>query len=525
MASTGPSEPVEARGELAVGFTGILFDRPVVVGEPAQPSFFADLNIDQVVSAITTDRGEYALTPFFRVPLHDEAAVAYRHEVFRDLETQPVADAVGQFAERMRTVRERLRQARKLRYRYQKEYWFLDAAREYREAIAALAGALTEASITSRGFLGLRDHLSGYAGSAAFTGLAADIERVSQALADVRYCINIKANRVTVSRYEDQADLSADVVATFAKFACSAVKDYRGRFRTWPEVDYVEERITDRVARLFPDEFAALDDFCQRHGGFLDPTVRAFDREVQFYTAYLEFIAPLKAAGLEFCYPRVSASDKRIAVDAAFDLALASKLVPDSGTVVANDFRLEGPERIFVVTGPNHGGKTTFARMTGQVHYLASLGCPVPARRAQLFLPDRIFAHFEREEDLATLRGKLADELARMKEVLDQATGDSLLVMNESFASTTLRDAAFIGERVLDRMTALGLLGVYVTFVDELASRNEACVSMVGTVNPDNPAERTFEIVRKPADGLAYAAAIARKYGLTYPQLKERLAS
>jgi len=507
------------------GDTSILSDPPMRPGTPAEPVFFSDLNLDQVFAAVADGRDEYDLTPFFRTPLRDAAAVAYRHEVFRDLERQAVAAAVAGFGRRMRTVREYLTQSRKLRYRYQKEFWFLDAAREYREAVSALAGALGEADLAARGFIALRDYLSGYAGSAAFGMLTTDIERVSVALARVRYCVNIRANRVTVSRYEDEADFSADVVATFAKFARGEVKDYHGKFRSWPDMDYVEERITDQVARLFPDEFGALDVFCQQHGGFIDATARAFDREIQFYLAYLEFIAPLKAAGLEFCYPRVSADDKETEAAAAFDLALARKLVPDGGPVVGNDLRLSGPERIFVVTGPNHGGKTTFARMAGQLHYLASLGYPVPARRARLFLPDRIFTHFEREEDLATLRGKLEDELVRIKDVLDEATSASLLVMNESFASTTLHDARFIGERVLDRMTELGLLGVYVTFVDELASRNEACVSMVGMVNPDNPAERTFKIVRRPADGLAYAAAIARKFGLTYPQLKERLSA
>jgi DNA mismatch repair ATPase MutS len=163
--------------------------------------------------------------------------------------------------------------------------------------------------------------------------------------------------------------------------------------------------------------------------------------------------------------------------------------------------------------------------MFGQLHYLASLGFPVPAAEAALFLPDRVFTHFEREEDLATLHGKFEDELVRIRGVLEQATGDSVVVMNESFGSTTLRDALFVGERVLDRMAALELLGVYVTFVDELASLNQACVSMVGGVVPDDPAERTYQIVRKPADGLAYAAAIAGKYGLSYRQLKDRLAS
>jgi hypothetical protein len=492
--------------------------------EETQPPFFTDLNLDQVLTSLVAGRAEYNLAPFFYTPVHDTEAVRYRHEVLQDLERADVRDLIATFAGRMRTMREQLAKAAKLRYRYQKQRWFLDAVNEYCQAVSSLTEDFRAAPVDSAALRGFRDYLARYTESGGFTALVSATHNRYRDLAAVTYSVHIKGSRVQVGMYEGEPDYSLEVAKTFAKFQQGAARDYRCGFRDWLDMNHVEEQILGLVARLYPGVFQELSDYCSGNQSYADPVITTFDREVQFYLAYLEFTERLRNAGLDFCYPQVSSQSKQISADGAFDIALASKLFQSLASTVCNDFSLAGAERILVITGPNQGGKTTFARMVGQLHYLASLGLPVPARQAHLFLPDQIFTHFEREEDIATLHGKLKDELVRVHDILQRATGDSIVIMNESFTSTTLDDALLLGGEVMRRLVRLDLLGVYVTFADELASLSEATVSMVAAIVPDNPAARTFKIERKAADGLAYAAAIAGKYGLTFARVTERIA-
>jgi DNA mismatch repair protein MutS len=492
--------------------------------EAEDRSFARDLNLDQIVAAVAGDREERDLiTRVLFGHLHDADAVRYRQEVFQDLEDPALFDTVKRFSELMGEVRAHLRQLAKMPYRHQREGWLLDAAAIYCDAVQSLAGHLASAQVSSRGLLAFRDYLASYAASAGFTALAADTRSRKDALGRIRYCTRIRGDRVEVSRYQDEPDYSAAVLKTFERFKQGAVKDYRIRYRIWPGMNHVAAQIVERVARLFPEEFTALEEYCRRHATFVDEGVGRVSQEFQFYLAYFGHIAPLRSAGLRFCYPEVSAASKETRADDAFDLALAHKLVFERKPVVTNDFRLEKRERIVVVTGPNQGGKTTFARTFGQLHHLASVGCPVPASAARLFLHDRLFTHFAREEDLAKMTGKLEDDLARIGEILRAATPASIVILNEVFASTTLHDARFLGTKLLTKVMRLDALAVYVTFVDELASLGEQVVSMMSTIVPDNPAERTYKVVRKPADGLAYALALAEKHDVTYERLRERL--
>jgi hypothetical protein len=520
---TAPARPAVDPG----GLCSVLFENAQAagLGDVPPPAYFGDLNLDQVVTEIAYRRDAYELPPFFHAALTDVDAIAYRQEVFADLERAEVRALADTFAQRRLVARNQSEQ-RALGdddgdfAHHHRTREFLNTVVGYCAAVAELVDGLRATDIRSRALTRLRDHLAVYVAGETFTQLSRQARELDAELDAVRYSFLLKGLRITVGPYEERPDYSAEVAATFERFRQSGRDAEADGSRDWDT--FVALGLLDLVSRHHPALFARLGEFRTRHRDYLHPTVARLDRELQFYLAYLEYIAPLSEVGLPFELPRIVAGDRSARALETFDLALAAKRGRAASAVVRNDVRLDGSERLLVITGPNNGGKTTLARAIGQLHHLGRLGCPVPGREVRLHLSDRIITRFERREDIATLSGKLQDELDRLREGLRDATPDTLFIFNEMFSSTTAQDALWLSRQILGRVAELDAVCVCVTFLDELTTFDERTVSMVSTVDPDDPAVRTFRVVRRAADGRAYARAVAEKYGLTYSQLGAR---
>ena len=477
-----------------------------------------DLQLDQLP---VVGRDDDTLGALYRSRLTDLDAITYRQEVFADLDRAALHTAVRGFRDAMQRVR-RYRSgdgdARRDRTR-----WLLQAVRAYLDALDTLTDDLEDATLGSRALRALRVELRRIVSSEQHRRLAADTDRVSALLGDVRYRLHLDGPWIGVERDDDPTDHTARVAATFARFRRPHVAPATPRPRRSAGNEHLDAMILAQVATLFPEAFAALERFGVDHADPFDATVVAFDRDVAFYLGYLDVIAPLVRAGLPVCTPTLSTTARSIDVRDTYDLVLAAMQVGRGGDIVRNDVVLHDDERILVVSGANQGGKTTFARTVGQLHHLACLGCPVPGSEARLPLCDRIVTHVSHGERLEDRHGRLQDDLVRIRAALDVTTDRTLVIVNELFRSTTAADATVLGRRILAELIDRDATTVFVTFLDELTTLGPPTVSLVAGVDPDDPAARTLRIERRPADGRAHAVAIAARHRLSYEQLRQRV--
>lgn len=184
--------------------------------------------------------------------------------------------------------------------------------------------------------------------------------------------------------------------------------------------------------------------------------------ELAFYIGCLNAHGALVQKGEPICFPEPAGSDERQhTCRGLYDVSLALLL---KGRVVGNGLAADG-KGLVVISGANQGGKSTFLRSVGQAQLMMQSGMFVAAEAFRANVCDGLYTHYRREEDASMVSGKLDEELARMSEIVDQMTPDSMVLLNESFAATNEREGSEIARQIA---CALAEAGVKVFFVTHL---------------------------------------------------------
>ena len=257
--------------------------------------------------------------------------------------------------------------------------------------------------------------------------------------------------------------------------------------------------------------------------------------EIEFVVKGTELQKKLLDKGCPLCAPTLLPMESRVFhATELYNPAVALKL-RDGEEIVPNDIYFDAtPENamIYVLTGPNRGGKSVITCAIGLCQAMLQLGMYLPAKVCEISPADGIFTHFPTGADDTIDKGRLGEECARLGEIFDAVTADSLVLLDESLSSTGSFEASYIAAEVLAGLSQVGCRCLFSTHLHELASeidRINTEAAENGGVRIDTlvagieEGKRSFRIVRAKPDGKSYARDIAERYGLTYQNILEKI--
>lgn len=501
-----------------------------------KPEFIQDLNLDRIIEKIQFQWGEDIAAYYRYFPENKECEI-YRREVFADVKKESVYAVLENYVNQMREWNKAKQNKGEVEMDMQAEVWHLWEVYHYCMSYEQLYQQLKQKEPASEGFAGFLDYLRQYLQEEAFRQMKDRACNLIEQLKNFRIVLTLENNQIVISQEELPANYETFLKESFPGNSNKLRSPFAGSLN----MSNLEMELLGVFRKKNTAFFKEVSRFYKDYSQYADEVLLRFHKEIGFYLAFYRFEKNMKEEGFSFAIPTVDDSRDMYATQ-LYDLALAIANYRYDKPVIANDFVYHDGEKIFVVTGPNQGGKTTFARSLGQLVYFTKMGLDVPANAANVKYFSDILTHFSVEESVETGCGKLKEELNRLAPMMNAVFDNAFVIINELFTTAANYDACIMGKRVLEHFLKQNCHGVYVTHLKELSEAAQGVVSMKALVeHQEVPVENTaaeqspagqktksiyvrkFIIIRSEAEDMGYSGDLVDKHRLTYEQIKDRL--
>ena len=284
------------------------------------------------------------------------------------------------------------------------------------------------------------------------------------------------------------------------------------------EVSQLLSHVTKKLARLI--------------GKYVNISINeivALIPELFYYTSWAVYIKSLSDAGRTFCKAKAfeeMPDGLRMKAEGIYNLKLAA--AEDGVEIVPNDLDFDDASTVYILTGANRGGKTTITQAVGLLYALAQSGIYVPSRSFEYVPVDCIYTHYPADEDKTLDLGRLGEECSRFGKMFGECSDKSLLLLNETFSTTSFEEGYYIARDSVRAILSKGIRTIYNTHMHKLAVEIDAINSesekykAASLVVKSDEGKRSFKVVKAAPEGMSYAKDIAEKYGVTYEMLTKK---
>lgn len=536
-----------------------------------------DLSIDFLCESLTKEPYERNSIKNLLINItDDEEVIKYRCDVFDDFLRYP------QLRSDLTDLLEKLNDLREIE-RFQKDseasslWQMVNRLREmdgYVDCITRIKTTLESIDVKSEGLLQLKKSVQTIYNGSGFPDLKKDIQETlakAQKLKSITLGVNLdsllRPKTVGVISLNDKEFTDSGILKRFMNFANNKSELHSGNdvsgFVTFhpanpstlklgfgevvtgaqqdvnqvytteitgadPLSDALKKVVTDILRRTVNDIKSMLNKYININGySFV-----SLMPEIIFYVRFAELCDKIKQKGMPICKAEVVSKEERDChISDIYNLKLAIKNVEgDNIDIVTNEFDFDDDKRIYILTGPNRGGKTTITQAVGLAFLLAQNGIYVPASKMEFSPCDNIFTHFPADENDTVDLGRLGEESKRLSEIFKVATKYSLILLNESLATTNVAEGLYIAKDVVKAMRYLGVRSVFNTHMhdlarglDEVNSSTEGDSRVESMVTGVDGGKRSFKVFIAPPQGVSYARDIAEKYGVTFDKIKAEI--